>query len=297
MRCRQLEMEAPIRCVPLHQAHRTSRKRPTRRRTSRVGYTGRNRLGSDEEDPVCAKVQPLGRCLHAVSSTGDGGSDSLWSIAPSAPNERITAYSTPNFSAWLHRTQRLGSHEEDRPRPGDVACGVVNWRWRDRFGAVHCTQRTERAENRFVDAELLGLATPDATARLRSARLSPAQMNRIPSAPGSRPARSAPRIRRLVRGNARLSASPASRTAKRFDQVSPKTRISRSTRASNRFRWLARACAWRSRTRDQTSKATRQPGCRAPASNARRSRVPIGISSIHRNGAPTCGSRRLMTLS
>ena len=167
MRCRQLEMEGPIRRGPLHPAHGTSGKRRRRRRTSRVGYTGRNRLGSDEEDPVCAKVQPLGRCLHAVSSTGDGGSDSLWSIAPSAPNERITAYSTPNFSAWLHRTQRLGSHEEDRPRPGDVACGVVNWRWRDRFGAVHCTQRTERAENGVVDTKLLGLATPDATARLK----------------------------------------------------------------------------------------------------------------------------------
>ena len=42
MRCRQLEMEGTIRCGPLHQAHRTSGKRLTRRRTSRVGYTGRN---------------------------------------------------------------------------------------------------------------------------------------------------------------------------------------------------------------------------------------------------------------
>ena len=74
----------------------------------------------------------------------------------------------------LLATVRAGgvkAQPSDPLRPGAAAppmfaCGVVNWRWRHRFGAVRCIRRTELAENGLLDAELLGLATPDATARL-----------------------------------------------------------------------------------------------------------------------------------
>jgi hypothetical protein len=119
------------------------------------------------------------------------------------------------------------------------------------------------------------------------------QMTTMPFAPGSRPSRIALSTACVSSGKARRRTSPASRSARRFAALSPKTRISRSTPESACLRKLMRTCAWTSRMRAQTSNPTRQPGRAAPASNARRSSDATGISSPQVQPGPIFGSRRL----